>query len=470
MSANPDEQLAPTPLDPERLARKFPSDFIWGVATSAFQIEGTVPGDGRGDSIWDTFCARPSVILDGSDGREACQHLTRWEADLDLIASLGISNYRFSISWSRVQPEGHGAWNDAGLAFYDRLVDGMLARGIQPHATLYHWDLPEALQQLGGWQSRETVQRFVDYARRMGQLLGDRVATIATHNEPWVVATLGHQQGIFAPGLRDRRAAMQVSHHLLLSHGLSLSALRADGVPAKLGIVLNQAPVHPATALVEDRVKAQLDDGQLVRWYMDPLLKGGYPQDVLDHLGADAPDVQSGDLEAIGVPLDFLGINYYTRNIAIADGTYDTRTSGLELTDMGWEVYPAGLTELLMRLQRDYRLPPVYITENGAAYADRFEGGAVQDTARVGYLGSHIQAVATARDAGVDVCGYFAWSLLDNFEWAHGYTKRFGIVHVDYATQARTPKASAFWYRDLLKAFRERKGGIVRRVQNREQP
>ncbi len=468
MSASPNQTLAAGVVDPERIARLFPSDFVWGVATSAFQIEGTDATDGRGASIWDTFCERPGTIIDGTDGREACQHVRHWEADLDLIASLGLTHYRFSIAWPRVQPLGQGAWNDAGLAFYDRLVDGMLARGIQPHVTLYHWDLPEALQTLGGWQSRATVDRFVDYARRIGALLGDRAATIATHNEPWVVATLGHQQGIFAPGLKSRAAAAQVAHHLLLSHGAALTALRADGVSAKLGIVLNQAPVHPATALVEDRTKARLDDGELVRWYMDPLFNGHYPADVWDTLGADAPVVEAGDFETIRAPLDFLGINYYTRNIAIAHGTYDPRSSGLELTDMGWEVYPAGLTELLTRLHRDYTLPPLYITENGAAYPDQLVGGRVQDDARIRYLGSHLQAVAMARDAGVDVRGYFAWSLLDNFEWAHGYSKRFGIVHVDYATQQRTPKASALWYRELLRAFRDRRGGVVRRVQERE--
>jgi beta-glucosidase len=258
MSASPKQAVAAGVVDPERIARLFPSDFVWGVATSAFQIEGTEAGDGRGASIWDTFCARHGTIIDGTDGREACQHLRYWESDLDLIAALGITHYRFSVSWPRVQPLGVGAWNDAGLAFYDRLVDGMLARGIQPHVTLYHWDLPEALQASGGWQSRATVGHFVDYARRMGALLGDRAATIATHNEPWVVATLGHQQGIFAPGVKSRAAAAQVAHHLLLSHGAALAALRADGVSAKLGIVLNQAPVHPATVLVEDRTKARL--------------------------------------------------------------------------------------------------------------------------------------------------------------------------------------------------------------------
>ncbi len=468
MSANPTEPLLAPAQDPERIARMFPAEFVWGVATSAFQIEGSVAGDGRGPSIWDTFCARPGTILDGSDGREACSHLTRWESDLDLLVALGVGHYRFSISWSRVQPNGHGPWNDTGIAFYDRLVDGLLARGIKPHVTLYHWDLPEALQQRGGWQSRETVADFVGYARRMGALLGDRAATITTHNEPWVVATLGHREGIFAPGLRDRRVAAQVSHHLLLSHGEALTALRADGVRSQLGIVLNQAPVQSATALMEDRAKAQLEDGELVRWYMDPLLKGAYPADVLEHLGADAPQVLPGDLERIRVPLDFLGINYYTRNIAIAQGAYDPSSSGLELTDMGWEVYPTGLTELLTRLQRDYRLPPIYITENGAAYPDQCIDGVVHDDARVRYLASHIEAVAQARQAGVDVLGYFAWSLLDNFEWAHGYTKRFGIVHVDYRTQARTPKSSAVWYRALQKATRERSAGVVLRVLDRE--
>lgn len=431
------------------LAARFPSRFVWGVATSAFQIEGAVAADGRGESIWDTFCRRPGAIADGSDGTRACDHYHRLEADLDLIAGLSMDAYRFSIAWPRVQPMGSGPWNEAGFAFYDRLVDGLLSRGVQPHITLYHWDLPQALEDAGGWRNRETTLRFADYAAEVGRRLGSRAATIATHNEPWVVAMLGHDSGIFAPGEKSRRAAMQVSHHLLLSHGMAVEALRAEAAPP-LGIVLNLSPVHAATESAEDRAKARIEDGLLVRWYMDALLKGEYPCDVLSHLGADAPRTLGGDMALIRQPLDFLGINYYTRGVAsVAEVVPDPAR---EVTDMGWEVYPDGLSELLLRLNADYVLPPVYITENGAAYPDRLVDGVVEDRDRIRYLRRHIGAVADAMDQGTDVRGYFLWSLLDNFEWASGYAKRFGIVYVDYDTQRRVPKASALWYRDLLRA------------------
>jgi beta-glucosidase len=435
------------------LAARFPAGFTWGVATSAYQIEGGQL-DGRGDSIWDEFCRRPGTIKDGSDGRVACDHYHRFEGDVDLMADLGVGAYRFSVSWPRVQPLGSGAWNDRGFDFYRRLLDRLAHRGIAPYLTLYHWDLPQSLQEQGGWANRDTVHRFVDYAREVARRLGDGVASIATHNEPWVIATLGHEAGIFAPGIRSRRTAMQVSHHLLLSHGLALQALRADGVQVPLGIVLNQSPIHAASDSPEDVATARLHDGLTIRWYMDPLLRGQYPADVIEHLGADAPEVQPGDLETIRQPLDFLGLNYYTRNVSGAGQPIEPPHAEREVTAMGWEVFPAGLTELLLRLDADYELPPIYITENGAAYADTLVDGRVADSARVRYLRSHIAAMADALERGVDVRGYFVWSLLDNFEWADGYSKRFGIVHVDYETQRRTPKDSASWYRDLLTSFR----------------
>lgn len=438
------------------LAERFPPGFVWGVATSAFQIEGATQEDGRGDSIWDVFCRRPGAILDASSGAVACDHYHRFDADVALIDSLNVEAYRFSIAWPRVQPLGYGAWNEAGFAFYDRLIDSLLRRGIAPHLTLYHWDLPQGLQQQGGWSQRETALRFADYAQEVGRRFGDRLASIGTINEPWVVATLGYLSGIFAPGETNRRVAMQVSHHLLLGHGLALQRLRAQGLRTPLGIVLNQSPTHPATDTHADRAKARIDDGLLIRWYTDALLRGEYPQDVLDELGADRPDTEPGDMAVIAQPLDFLGINYYTRNLASVDRSIDELLAGRELTDMGWEIYPAGLTELLLRLQHDYRLPPVYITENGAAFPDQLVNSQVSDPARIRYLHSHISAVADAIAAGVDVRGYFAWSLLDNFEWASGYAKRFGIVYVDYATQERIPKESAYWYRDLLAAARQR--------------
>jgi len=432
------------------LSQRFPAQFVWGVATAAFQIEGAAQADGKGESIWDRFCRRPGAIADASNGDVACDHYHRLDADLDLIAALGVDAYRFSISWPRVQPLGHGAWNEAGLAFYDRLVDGLLARGIQPHLTLNHWDLPQALQDAGGWAARDTVHHFVDYARGINRRLGDRVATITTHNEPWVVAVLGHEQGIFAPGIQHRATAMQVSHHLLLSHGLALQAMRADGARARLGIVLNMAPCEPATSAPADVARARLDDGRGRRWYADPIFKGAYPQDVLDDLGADAPRVQAGDMAHIQTPIDYLGLNYYTRNVCSASTPWDVKTSGLPLTDMGWEVYPQGLTDLLLTLHHDYRLPPVYITENGAAFADVLQAGQVHDVDRTRYLQSHIAAVADALQQGVPLAGYMVWSLMDNFEWASGYAKRFGIVHVDYTTQQRTLKDSALWYRSFV--------------------
>lgn len=438
-------------------AHRFPADFIWGVATAAFQIEGAGTEDGKGPSIWDTFCAQPGTIADGSNGLVACDHYHRLDADLDLIASLGVNAYRFSVSWPRVQPRGQGAWNPQGLDFYERLVDGLLARGLQPHLTLNHWDLPQALQDQGGWQSRDTVQRFVDYAQGINARLGDRLASTATHNEPWVMATLGHDSGIFAPGIKSRRAASAVAHHLLLSHGLALQALRAQGGGGRLGIVLNQSPVMPATPSAEDAAAARLEDGKLVRWYMDPLFHGAYPADVLATLGDDGPPVQPGDMAAIAQPLDWLGLNYYSRAVVSAAGPWDVQQSGLPLTDMGWEVYPQGLTELLLRLKRDYAVPPLVITENGGAFADAtWADGELADDDRCSYLSQHIGAVGDALAAGVPMAGYMVWSLMDNFEWASGYAKRFGIVHVDYATLARTPKRSARWYAAFLATQRQR--------------
>ena len=443
-------------IPPETLAA-FPADFVWGVATSAYQIEGAADADGKGPSIWDRFCRMPGSIADASDGDTACDHYHRWQEDLELIASLGVDAYRFSVSWPRVQPSGAGAWNDKGLDFYDRLVDGLLARGIQPYLTLNHWDLPAELQARGGWAARDTVHRFVEYAEGVAARMGDRVATITTHNEPWVIATLGHETGVFAPGVKDRAAAMQASHHLLLSHGLALQALRAQGCKARLGIVLNLSPIGPASDGADDASAAWLEDGRLVRWYMDTLFKGQYPQDVLHHLGADAPQVQTGDLRDIATPMDFLGVNYYTRGVVSASGAWDVTRSGHALTDMGWEVYPVGLTDLLVRLHRDYAVPPLFVKENGAAFKDTMEGGQVHDAERTDYIARHIGAVGDALRQGVPMAGYMVWSLMDNFEWASGYAKRFGIVHVDYATQKRTLKDSALWYRDFLVQQRQQR-------------
>ncbi|RZF29695.1 beta-glucosidase [Paraburkholderia sp. UYCP14C] len=431
---------------------RFNEDFIWGVATSSYQIEGAAHEDGRGPSIWDAFCNVPGKVVNGENGDVACNHYHLLEEDLDLMAELGVKAYRFSIAWPRVQPTGRGAFNDKGLAFYERLVDGLLERDIQPFATLYHWDLPLSLQHTqNGWENRDTAYRFADYARKIGSVLGDRVASIATHNEPWCTAWLGNATGYFAPGNADLKKAAHVAHHLLLSHGLALQALRADGVKAPLGIVLNQSPADGATDSPEDQAAASLEYAKFVRWYMDPLFKGEYPAEALEWYGANGPQdvILSGDFDVIGTPMDFLGVNYYTRIFASASG--DKRPPGaLGFTDMDWEVYPQGFTELLTRINADYKLPPIYITENGCAAKDVLANGRVHDAERVRFYDLHLAALADAVKQGVDVAGYFAWSLMDNFEWASGYDKRFGMVYVDYASQERTLKDSALWYRDVI--------------------
>jgi beta-glucosidase len=447
-------QMKNEPIDPQH---PFPPGFVWGVATSSFQIEGGATEDGKGESIWDRFCRIPGAIADGSNGDTACDHCHRWREDLDLIAAIGVDAYRFSISWPRVRPGGAGAWNSKGLDFYERLVDGLLERGVKPYVTLNHWDLPAELQDGGGWAHRDTVHRFVEYALGVHDRLGDRVAAITTHNEPWVIATLGHETGVFAPGVKSRATAAQVSHHLLLSHGLALQALRAAGCKSQLGIVLNLSPVHAATASAADLAHARLEDGRGLRWYLDPLFKAAYPSDVLQFLGADAPRVEPGDLQAIATPMDFLGVNYYSRTVVSAGSAWDTARGGLEVTEMGWEIYPDGLTELLLRLHHDYAVPPLYVKENGGAFKDRVIDGQVHDADRVAYIASHIAAVGDALAQGVRMAGYMVWSLLDNFEWASGYEKRFGIVHVDYATQRRTMKDSAHWYRAFLQGQRAKR-------------
>ncbi len=443
--SNLNDPIALTPQTRATLAR----DFTWGVATSAYQIEGAAAADGRGPSIWDTFSHTPGKTVRGETGDVACDHYRRWPEDVALMAGLGVDAYRFSISWSRVQPLGHGAWNEAGLAFYERLVDGLLERGIRPSATLYHWDLPQGLQDRGGWAARDTALRFADYAAHIGHRLGDRLASIATHNEPWCTATLGHAWGKFAPGFKDAALAADVSHHLLLSHGLALQAMRAAGTKAPLGIVLNQSSTTAATDSTADRARAATEYASFVRWYMEPIFQGGYPQDA--GIAHYPRNVAPGDFAIIGQPLDFLGVNYYTRIWASAAQPPLAAPCALGVTDMGWEIYPAGLSELLQRLHADYRLPPLMITENGMANPDGVEGGRVADTARIDYLRQHVEHLARAKAAGVDVRGYFAWSLLDNFEWDSGYAKRFGLVHVDYATQKRTPKDSYYWLQQLLK-------------------
>jgi beta-glucosidase len=435
---------------PEISRHQFPDHFTWGVATSSFQIEGAHNSDGKGPSIWDTFCAIEGKIADASNGHRACEHYTRWPEDVDLICQLGVTAYRFSMSWPRVQPDGQGAWNEAGFAFYDRLIHALNERGIALHLTLNHWDLPQALQDQGGWANREVCGHFTRYASEVARRFGSRLASICTHNEPWVIAILGYEQGIFAPGIQSRSQAMQAVHHLLLSHGMAQQAMRGLGCTTPMGIVLNLSPIYPASDDPKDVAKARLDDGLILRWYMDALYRGEYPQDVWAHLGTDAPEVLPGDLDTIAQHHDFLGVNYYTRNFSSSGNPWDVASTGNQVTDMGWEVYPQGLTELLCRLHADYQPECLWVTENGAAFKDEMVGEQVNDSARLAYIRDHIAATHAALTQGVPVEAYFAWSLLDNFEWASGYAKRFGLVHVDFETQKRTLKNSALWYQQFL--------------------
>ncbi len=451
-------------------ARPFPPDFVFGAATASFQIEGANAEDGRGPSIWDTLCARPGAILDGSDGSVACDHYHRWESDLDLMVELGLGGYRFSLSWPRILPTGSSTQiNEKGLAFYDRLVDGLLERGITPFATLDHWDLPQALEDKGGWRNRDTALRFAEYAAIAQHRLGDRVSQWTTLNEPWCAAFLGHASGEHAPGRTDPTEALVASHTLLLAHGLAAQSLRGGRRPAKVGITVNLYDVTPWSDAEADQEAARRIDGLQNRWFLDPLLLGSYPSDIVADVArfTDMSHVHEGDLEHISTPLDFLGINYYSSFSARAleapaapgprpnpwVGTEDVEFAdrGLPRTGMGWDVDPQGLRHVLNRVARDYDAPPLYITENGSAYDDEVVDGEVDDPERIAYLESHLGAVRDAIEDGVDVRGYFAWSLLDNFEWAWGYTKRFGIVRVDFETQKRTVKASGRRYAEIIK-------------------
>jgi beta-glucosidase len=434
--------------------KQFPPSFTWGVATSAFQIEGAAAEDGKGQSIWDTFSHQPGNVIDGSNGDVACDHYHRYAEDVEMMANLNLDAYRFSMAWARVQPTGKGAWNEKGFDFYKRLLDELDRKKMAAHLTLYHWDLPQGLQKDGGWLARDTCHRFADYAQEVARRFGNRVKTIATHNEPWCTANLGYGNAQFAPGVADAKSAIQVSHHLLLSHGLALQAMRAIGTPAKLGIVLNQWTADPATDSQADRDLAKFEYARSVEWFMDPIFKGRYPELALKVHGANAPIIHKNDFSDIAQTLDFLGVNYYTRAFCSAETPPRKPQSPMGFTDMDWEIYPQGLTELLLALQREYTLPPIYITENGMANVDHLVDGQVADSKRIDYVRSHLDALSSAMEQGVDVQGYFLWSLLDNFEWNSGYAKRFGIVHVDYETQRRTLKDSAIWYRNFIAAQR----------------
>ncbi|AGL19743.1 GH1 family beta-glucosidase [Actinoplanes sp. N902-109] len=444
----------------------FPPSFRWGVATSSYQIEGAVAEDGRTPSIWDTFSRVPGAVAGGDNGDVACDHYHRMPQDVALIKSLGVDTYRFSVAWPRVQPGGRGPVNPAGLAFYDRLTDELLAAGVDPWVTLYHWDLPQELEDAGGWPSRDTAYRFADYAMLVFDKLSDRVDNWTTLNEPWCSAWLGYAIGVHAPGRKDYDASIAAVHHLLLGHGLATQRMRAAATREHtFGITLNTGTADPLTDTETDRAAARRADGMGLRIYLDPLRKGGYPQDMVDDLAArgTAFPVRDGDLAIIATPFDVLGVNFYfgqdfsgtdeQGSLVDEDGHPVVRAvlPDRPRTAMGWPITPERFTQLLVRLHRDYPGLPLVITENGAAFDDvADESGFVTDDDRTAYLAEHLAAVAAAREQGADIRGYFAWSLLDNFEWAEGYAKRFGIVHVDYATQVRTPKQSALWFRDTI--------------------
>jgi len=439
---------------PAEPARTFPPDFVWGAATASYQIEGAVHEDGRSESIWDRFAHTPGKVRNDETGDVACDFYHRYRADVALMRELGIDAFRFSIAWPRVIPEPRGAVNEKGLDFYDRLVDELLANGVEPCATLYHWDLPQAIEDEGGWTSRDIVEVFVEYVEPVVDRLGDRVKRWITHNEPWVVAWLGYGFGKHAPGRASREDAVRATHHLLLSHGRAVEVIRREVSDAEVGITLNLGHVEPATPSDADRAAAREADGFGNRLYLDPLYRAEYPADVLERLGPAAPPVEDGDMELIAIETDFLGVNTYARSVVEAgpDGRpVHQRVPGSVYTAMDWEVYPDALQKLLVRVRDDYAPPAIYVTENGAAFDDvRDHEGRVRDPERQAYIAGHIASVGGAIDQGVPVKGYFVWSLLDNFEWAHGYSKRFGLVYVDYPTLARVPKDSFYWYRDFI--------------------
>ena len=431
------------------------NEFLWGVATSSYQIEGAANEDGRGQSIWDTFCKVPGKVANFDSGDIACDHYHRYKEDLDLMKWMGVKAYRFSVAWPRVIPNGVGKINEMGLDFYDRLIDSLLDREIAPWLTMYHWDLPEALQLRGGWNNREILEWFGAYAEVLTSRFGDRVKNWMTLNEPLCSAWLGHLYGDMAPGIKDLQTALNVSHNLLMSHGLACQVIRSNVSEASVGIVINVTPAVPATDSQEDSNAAQLVDGFDNRWFLNPVFGGTYPADVIDALGA-SPEIHSGDMKLIAQDLDFLGVNFYFRQTVAADQNSkplpirSVNRENVKRTAMNWEVNPQAFEEILLRISKEYSPKAIYITENGSAWNDEVINDEIFDDERIDYLARHLDAMKSARSQGAPILGYFAWSFLDNFEWAYGYEKRFGLIYVDYKTQKRTPKKSAFYYRQLL--------------------
>jgi len=453
----------------QRPAVVFPEGFRWGAATASYQIEGGVDEGGRGPSVWDVFSHSSGKVANGHTGDVACDHFHRVAEDVAMMAELGLQSYRFSIAWPRVIPDGRGAVNPDGIAFYDRLIDLLLEHDIKPCPTLFHWDLPQALEDLGGFRNRDTARWFADYAALMVEQFGDRVSMWSTFNEPWVYAYHGHAAGVHAPGLTDPHSAVTVAHHELLAHGLAVQAIRAVRDDVQAGIVINSCNIRSDGEPPAPPEQVELIDLIHNRWWFDALLRSEYPPDLLERFGDLADAVLPGDLATIAQPIDWIGINYYFDILVQGSGgqTSDRMTGELPEypttvgvvmaperavhTDMGWPITPSGLTERLIRLSADYpNLPPLYITENGCAYDDEVVDGKCHDPRRIDYLDQHIRALSAAIEQGVDVGGYFQWSLLDNFEWALGYDKRFGLVHVDFDTLQRTPRDSAHWYRRVI--------------------
>jgi beta-glucosidase len=447
--------------------KTFPKGFVWGSATSAYQIEGAAREDGRGESIWDRFAHTEGRIKDGSTGDVACDHYHRWPSDVTLMRDLGHAAYRFSVAWPRVLPAGRGQSNEKGLDFYSRLVDGLLKAGIAPYVTLYHWDLPQALQDKGGWADRDTVEAFAEYTEAVARRLGDRVAHWITHNEPWCASMVANHKGVHAPGIRDGAVAVAVSHHILLSHGRAIPVIRSHSRGARVGITLNLSPTFAASPSAADADAARHYDGYINRWFLDPVCRGEYPADMVrDYVARGylpkeglSSLVLDGDLATIATATDFLGVNYYNRAVLRSESVPEDKNAPRtvrvrdERTDIGWEVYPEGLLEILLRVNEQYAPATIFVTENGASYAEGPDAsGRVADARRIRFLRDHLLSVHRAIEHGVPVAGYFAWSLMDNYEWDHGYTQRFGITWVDYATQQRIPKDSAGWYKKVIES------------------
>ncbi len=438
----------------------FPRDFIFGAGTSAYQVEGSPEADGRAPSWWDSFAKTSGLIEDGSDGDRACEHYLLYKEDIALMSWLGLDAYRFSVAWPRVLPRGRGRVNQKGLDFYERLVDGLLEAGIKPYVTLYHWDLPQALADKGGWLSRDTAKSFQEFADAVSRRLGGRVASWATLNEPRCAAMVGYFEGRHAPGIQDRAKALTAAHTMLLAHGMALPVLRGNIPGAELGIVLDLKPYYPADESDSSIQAARDADGVFNRWFLDPIFRGSYPEDVMAGFGSLAPKVEDGEMELISQAIDALGVNYYTRGVvrrkegATYPAAQEVKPEGAPRTSMDWEIFPQGLRDIIMRVHADYRPARIYVAENGAAMEDSLIDGRIDDQGRRDYLESHIRAVEECLEAGAPVKAYVVWSLMDNFEWGRGYTKRFGIVYVDYPSQRRIPKASALWYRDFIRASR----------------